>query len=118
MKMEGEVPNLIKFDPVQVGSFLEGLKVRANDDVKLRIKGGVMHASVKRQNGRSQTATTLLDGRFRRVTSYDAANSNPSERRKAVEQLHKEGHRQTAIAEILGVSQATISLDIKKIKAP
>lgn len=108
------MPNLVKSEPAHVDAFLEKLKIGPRDDVKLRLRGGVLTAVVKRADGRVQSITTMLGGRFQRRTAYDQSGSSPAERRKVVRQLRKEGHRQTAIADLLGVSQATVSLDLRK----
>jgi DNA-binding NarL/FixJ family response regulator len=108
------MPNLVKHKPAQVDAFLENLQIDPRDDVKLRLKGGVLSAVVRRADGRVQSATTMLGGKFQSRTAYDSDASSPAERRKIVKKLRKEGHRQTAIADLLGVSQATISLDLKK----
>ena len=104
---------LVNFTPIQVGTFLAGWDIGLSDDVKVRIRNGTLSAVVKRADGRIQTGTTMLGGKFQRATNYDKAASSPLERRKIVKLLRKEGHRQTAIAELLGVSQATVSLDLK-----
>jgi DNA-binding NarL/FixJ family response regulator len=105
---------VVKFEPAQVIAFLEDLKIGTRDDVKLRIRAGVVTAHVKRPNGRVQSVTTMLGGRFRRLTAFDPSELSPADRRKVVKHLNKEGLRQTAIADLLGVSQATVSLDLRK----
>lgn len=106
--------NLVKYKPAQVAAFLDGLAVDRRDDVKLRLKGGVISAVIKRADGRVQTATKMLDVPFERRTDCDSSGMSPAQRRKVVRRLAKEGHRQTAIADLVGVSQATVSLDLKK----
>lgn len=108
------MPNLVKANPPRIDAFLEDWRIGPEDDVKLRIRGGVLTAVAKRADGRVQTRTMMLDGRFQRRTAIDTSGLSPAERRKIVRQLRKEGHRQAAIADLLGVSQATISLDLKK----
>ena len=96
-----------------VGTFLKDLQIGPHDDAKLRIRAGVVSAHVKRADGRVQSATTMLNGQFRRLTAFDPSGLSRTARRKVVRQLRKEGLRQTAIADLLGVSQATVSLDLR-----
>ena len=100
--------------PRHIAGFLEGLNVDSDDDLKLRVKGGVASAHIKRVDGSVQSATSVLDGRFRQMTNFDPEGMTPKERRKVVRSLAKAGHRQTAIADLLGVSQATVSLDLRR----
>jgi DNA-binding NarL/FixJ family response regulator len=106
--------NLVKHKPAQVDAFLESLRIDRDDDVKLRLKGGILSIVVKRADGRVQSATTMLGGNFQSRTAYASDEVSPAERREIVKQLRKKGHRQTTIADLLGVSQATVSLDLKK----
>lgn len=105
---------LVRFQPSLLSTFLTELKIGDRDDVKMRIKGGVVSAHVKRADGRVQSATTMLDGHFQQMSAFDPNTLTPAERRKVVRKLRKEGHRQIAIADLLGVSQATVSLDLRK----
>lgn len=109
--------NVIRFEAAQVGAFLHDLKIGPRDDVTLRVKGGVARAHVKRASGEIHSATTMLGGKFRALTAFDSTDLSPAERRKVVKQLDKDGHTQTAIAALVGVTQATVSLDLKKIRS-
>jgi DNA-binding NarL/FixJ family response regulator len=112
--LECPVPNLVKTQATAIDAFIEDLDFNPRaDDLTLRVRRGVMSARVKRADGRVYTATAIL-GSFRRIVSADPSNMSPAKRRKIVRELHKEGHRQTAIAEMLGVSQATVSLDLRR----
>jgi DNA-binding CsgD family transcriptional regulator len=114
INLENSMPGIVKFDAAKVGAFLGGLNIGPHDEVKMSIRAGVVTAHVKRGSGQAQSATTMLGGQFQRRTAADLSGS-PRDRRKIVRQLTKEGLRQTAIADLLGVSQATVSLDLKKI---
>jgi predicted transcriptional regulator len=47
--------------------------------------------------------------------SYEVTGPlSPTRRAKLVKKLYKDGLRQTAIANLIGVSQATVSLDLNK----
>ena len=97
-----------------LNDFLGGLNAGPSDDLKLRIKGGVASAHIKRTDGSVQSATSILDGRLQQRTNFDPEGMTPKERRRIVRSLRKAGHRQTAIADLLGVSQATVSLDLRR----
>lgn len=103
-----------KPDYSAVSAILEDLRVRRSDDVKLRIRNGVISASVKRADGRVQSATSMLGGQFRQLTDFDPAGLSLAERQKLVKKLRRDGLKQTAIADLIGVSQATVSLDLRK----
>lgn len=106
--------NLIKHEPAYI-SLAEALNINPRkDELKLRIKGGVASAVVKRRDGTVQSITTMLGGRFKRRTEFDSSNLTQRERVKLVKQLRKEGLTQTAIAEYIGMSQGTVSQDLKK----
>lgn len=107
------MPNLVKSPPVQVTDFIAGLNLGPRDELKLIVRAGVATAHVKRSNGQVHSATTMLNGKLKRMVAVDAAELTRSERRKMVRQLSKEGHRQTAIANLLGISQGTVSLDLQ-----
>lgn len=109
-------PKLIRPKPdfSAVGTLLEDLRVGRRDDIKLRIRNGVVSAHVKRPDGRVHSATTMLNGQFRQLTNFDPSGLSPAERQRVVKKLRKDGLRQTAIADLIGVSQATVSLDLRK----
>jgi len=97
-----------------VGAFVEGLALRRGDDAKLRIRDGVLSANVKRADGTAHSLTLMLGGSFGQVTTFNATAVTPAKRAKLVKQLYRKGHRQVEIAGMLGVSQATVSLDLKR----
>jgi DNA-binding NarL/FixJ family response regulator len=120
------MPNLVKSAPANlrlirpkidysaVGLLLEELRVGRNDDVKLRIRNGVVTVHAKRPSGRVDSATIMLGGQFQQSTKFDPSGLSPKARQKVVKKLRKDGLRQTAIADLIGVSQATVSLDLRK----
>ncbi|TIO04402.1 hypothetical protein [Mesorhizobium sp.] len=113
------MPNLVlrrKIDYTAVTTLLEDLNVDRRDTVKLTIQSGFASAHVKRADGRVQSASMMLTGQFRQMTAFEPSEMSPSGRRRLVKQLDKQGLRQTAIANLIGVSQATVSLDLAKIK--
>src|SRR5688500_7357425 len=110
-----QMPSLVKIDPAALVTFIDDLRIGPRDDVKLRIRGGIASAHVKRASGRVQSVTTMLNGRLRRLTDFRSSGLSPTERRKVVKELRKEGHRQTAIADLIGFSQTTVSHDLKKL---
>ena len=107
-------PLMLKLNYDAVATLLEGLDIRRGDNVKLTIHNGVAAANVKRTDGRVQSSTTMLNGRFHQQTYFNSSGLSPAARRKVVRKLRKDGHRQTAIADLIGVSQATVSLDLRK----
>ncbi|MGX8011380.1 hypothetical protein ACVDG8_021650 [Mesorhizobium sp. ORM8.1] len=114
------MPNLIlkpkKFDHSAVATLLEDLNIGRRDSVKLTIQAGFASAHVKRADGRVQSASMMLTGQFRQMTAFEPSEMSPLARRRLVKQLDRQGLRQTAIANLIGVSQATVSLDLAKVK--
>lgn len=107
--------NVTMYRPATLDAFLDDLKTDfSRDEIKLVVRKGVAKATIKRANGHVHTAATMLGGRFQSRTSFDPTGMTPVRRRKLVRQFSKDGLRQTAIADLLGVSQATISLDLRK----
>ena len=104
---------LTKLETSWVGTFLEGMKLSSRDDVTLRIHRGIMTIRVKRSDGRIQSDSTAIGGPSQRL-NFDPSALSPAERPNVARRLRREGHRQRAIARLLGVSQATFSLDLRK----
>ncbi|MBY5551027.1 sigma-70 family RNA polymerase sigma factor [Rhizobium leguminosarum] len=83
-----------------------------------------MSLHVEKPDGRVISQKFRTDGSFRQVTVFNKGTVDPEERRKIVVQLDKDGLSQSAIADLLGISQPTVSLDLqrakleKKAKAP
>lgn len=75
-----------------------------------------MSVRVEKPNGRVVSQKFRTDGSFRQVTVFNKSDVDPEERRKIITELDRDGLSQTAIAHLLGVSQATISLDLAKAK--
>ncbi|MDA0573923.1 sigma factor-like helix-turn-helix DNA-binding protein [Burkholderia gladioli] len=86
----------------------------------------VVSASVKldKKQGIMKTVATMGDGQvrvqklvgksFKEMTVFDPTGVSPDERRDLVVRLRGANMTQAEIADHLGVSQATVSLDLKK----
>jgi len=82
------------------------------------IKGGagVAVAHVKKPNGEVQSMHIRTDGALQQFTRFDPNQISVAERRNLEKSLYQKGMSQSDIADLLGVSQATVSLDLKKLK--
>lgn len=86
---------------------------------KFLIKGaaGVAVAHVQKPDGRVYSMRVQANGALQQFTQFDANRLTVEERRKLeAEMYHNNQLTQSEIADILGVSQATISNDLKIIK--
>lgn len=107
------VSKLIKFNSALVSTVLDDLRIGPRDDVKMSIRNEVLTANVIRPDGRIHSVTTMLGHRFKRLTAI-SEKLDRADRRKVVKQLRKEGLSQSAVANLLGVSQGTVSLDERR----
>lgn len=105
--------------PVSAFPILGGLQINPITDT-FRIEGsaGVIAVFVKRPNGDVQTAKTRAGGRLTEWTNFEPAGMSVSERRRLVRDMRRDGLSQSAIANLLGVSQPTVSLDLKATRTP
>lgn len=86
---------------------------------KFVIKGasGVAVAHVQKPNGHVYSARVQANGALQQFTQFDANRLSVQERRELESQLHnRDNLTQSEIADLLGVSQATVSNDLKLIR--
>lgn len=98
-----------------ISNLANAFGLEPDDDLKMTISDGFVSAHVKKKSGQVISHKINVDSEFRQMTVVGSGNAGPENRRKIVKSLRKEGKSQTAIAYILGVSQATISLDLKAL---
>ncbi len=83
------------------------------------IKGaaGVAVAHVKKPNGQVYSARIQANGALQQFTHFDPSQLTVTERRELEYQLYtKHNLKQTEIADLLGVSQATVANDLKLLR--
>lgn len=68
---------------------------------------------VRRQTGETFSIRVRSDGAA--MTQFNTAQLPVDERRDLEKRLYQQGVSQADIADIIGVSQATVSLDLKKL---
>ncbi len=91
--------------------------LKKTDDLKLTYSGGVIKAVIRREaTGDVQTAHFHAKGGFRQVSQFRPEELTLDERRELTVRLSAERHTQAEIAELLGVSQATVSLDLRRAR--
>lgn len=76
--------------------------------------GGYASITVKKPNGQVQSQTYSANNRMQTYTTFDGSNLGKEERKKIVREMHRQGHSQAKIGVAVGVSQATVSNDLKK----
>ncbi len=97
------------------GSALQKLNLDpATDTFVIRGAGGTAVAHVKKPDGRMLTARVQANGALQEFTTFEPAKLNVKERRQLEANLYIERDlAQTEIADLLGVSQATVANDLK-----
>ncbi|RAS14862.1 hypothetical protein DFO50_109117 [Microvirgula sp. AG722] len=87
------------------------------DTYIIRGGAGVAVAHVRKPNGQVFSSRVQANGALRQFTSFDANALSVAERRNLEHQLYTEHRlRQTEIADLLGVSQATVANDLKILR--
>ena len=85
------------------------------DTFKITGSSGVISAHVRKADGEVISLRVRARGSFRQLTNFEASELSLPERRRLEREMYKDGLSQAAIADLLGVSQATVSLDLKRI---
>ncbi|ALO36784.1 HTH domain-containing protein [Alcaligenes faecalis] len=87
------------------------------DTYVIRGGAGVAVAHVRKPDGQVFSSRVQANGALRQFTSFDANALSVAERRNLEHQLYTEHRlRQTEIADLLGVSQATVANDLKILR--
>ena len=87
------------------------------DTYVIRGGAGVAVAHVRKPDGQVFSSRVQANGALKQFTSFDANALSVAERRDLEHQLHTEHRlRQTEIADLLGVSQATVANDLKILR--
>lgn len=107
---------LIPSRPDSMLSALSDFSLRPNDTFKITGSKGVLSIHKRRSDGRVESLRVRANGSFRQATQFDPSQISITERRKLESDMHKSGLSQSEIADLLGVSQATVSLDLRKVK--
>jgi hypothetical protein len=92
------------------------LRIDSEDDFKMVGSGGVISAHVRRSNGDVHSIRVWPGGRLKEYRRFDARDLTIDQRRALVETMYEKAYTQAEIADQLGVSQATVSLDLKRLK--
>jgi len=87
------------------------------DTYVIRGGAGVAVAHVRKPDGQVFSSRVQANGALQQFTSFDANALSVAERRNLEHQLYTEHRlRQTEIADLLGVSQATVANDLKILR--
>lgn len=102
-------------NPPPMLSLFGGLQIDPRIDA-FQIEGsaGVISVSVRRPNGDVQTATVRAEGRMTEWSNFEPRGMSADRRRRLVKEMRRAGLSQSTIAKKLGVSQATVSLDLRR----
>ncbi len=111
---------MTKLVPSRPDGMLDALadfNLRPGDTFKIVSSKGVLSVHKRKPSGEVQSLRVRAKGSFRQSTSFDPGQINIEERRALEQEMTKAGLSQAEVADLLGVSQATVSLDLRKIKA-
>lgn len=109
---------LTTLDTPQHTSLYKTLNIDLTRDTYI-IKGasGVAVAHVKKPDGRVYSTRVQANGALQQFTHFDPSQLSVGERRELEHQLYtKQKLKQTEIADLLGVSQATVANDLKLLR--
>ena len=98
--------------PVRLRDMFDTLPL--TDTVKVIFSNGVVNFNRRYPDGRVQSVRMRANRSYRQTTLFDPRDVTIQERRELVAALYNSGLSQSEIADQLGVSQATISLDLRK----
>lgn len=88
-----------------------------SDTYVIRGAAGVAVAHVRKPDGQVFSARVQANGALQQFTRFDSNALTVGERRQLEHQLYTENRlRQTEIADLLGVSQATVANDLKLVR--
>ena len=108
---------LVPVKPNSIVSFFSNLRIDPRRDTfKIVGSASVISAHVKRPTGEVLSARVRAKGSLKQFTKFDPKDLTIQERRVLEHEMHKEGMSQAGIADLLGVSQATVSLDLKRLR--
>ncbi len=107
--------SLMSVQSAPMSRLFGGLQIEPSTDTfEIQGAAGVISITVKKANGAVQTATIRAKGRMTEWSNFERSGMSTAERQKLVKQMRRTGLTQSAIAKKLGVSQPTVSLDLKK----
>jgi DNA-binding NarL/FixJ family response regulator len=108
--------SLVPVKPNAMVSFFRHLRIDPRRDTfKIVDSASVISAHVKRPTGEVLSARLRAKGSLKQFTKFDPADLTVQQRRVLEREMPKEGMSQAGIANLLGVSQATVSLDLKRL---
>lgn len=86
------------------------------DTYKISGGAGVAVAHIKNPSGEVRSVYIRADGAYKQMVRYDPSDLSVEQRRELELALYKEKRTQSEIADLLGVSQATVCLDLKRLR--
>lgn len=107
---------LVPARPDNLLSALSEFNVRPTDTFKITGSGGVVSIHKTKKDGRVESLRVRANGSFQQATRFDPSQISITERRELEVGMYESGLSQSEIADLLGISQATVSLDLRKAK--
>lgn len=97
-------------------SSLELMNIGPKDTAIIKISAGAIDAHVKKPSGEVLSISDQANGALRQLTQFDPSKVSIQERRQLELDMSKKGRTQAEIANLLGMSQPTVSVDLRKIR--
>jgi hypothetical protein len=111
------VTALVPERPNKALSIIDYLGIKPKRDTfKIRGSSGMIYGHVKKPTGEVLSVRIRARGSLKQFTNFDPNELSIDERRTLEQNMYDEGLSQAEIANLLGVSQATVCLDLKRVK--
>jgi DNA-binding NarL/FixJ family response regulator len=107
---------LVPSRPDGMLTVLTDFNLHPSDTFKIVSAKGVLTIHNRKANGEVSSMRVRAKGSFKQATNFDPSQITVAERRELEAGMHQSGLSQSEIADLLGVSQATVSLDLRKLK--
>lgn len=110
-------PNGLRPSEGKLQTLFETLNIDPHrDNYKISGGAGIAVAHITKATGEILSVRARANGAFKQMTRFDPAVLSVEERRDLEKQLHEEKRTQSEIADMLGVSQSTVSQDLRKLR--
>ncbi|BAU90585.1 MULTISPECIES: hypothetical protein [Methylobacteriaceae] len=110
------MPKLVPSRPDPMLDVLSTFRLKPTDTFKIVSSKGVLTINRRKSTGEVEQMRVRAKGSFQQLTKFEPAQITIAERRKLEAEMVKSGLTQSEVADLIGVSQATVSLDLKKLK--
>lgn len=111
------MPALVPSRPDPMLDVLANFRLKPSDTFKIVSSKGVLTINRRKASGEVESMRVRAKGSFKQYTTFDPKQISKAERRQLEADMIDSGLTQSEVADLVGVSQATVSLDLKRLKA-